>query len=1473
MRANKKPPLKAEKKTATPSQKRGGLSYSRNTALLEEAITQMNAGKYGRSSAALKELLGLDPHNMEARRLFATLHLRLGSLIPARQAFASLINEALERQDYWLAESLLREYLAAGPRCVPFLEKLGGLYEEKGDALEAVTEYGKAIDILIEDPDPEHPHRAEELFAKIRELAPASPVAFRLSAFFDAQTGALMARPMAALTSESMSESASVEPGDGTPEAAAPSGEPMTGIMSWDQVVDSSTTWPASTAADSPVSAGLAEEPFSVPEGCVADALTGRVVETPVVSVEPSFLEPCERIFDVANTASSPAEDVQAVQPLQFIADQSIADGIPENLIARAEPPPVLPSGLNAQPEMIPVIEENHPVTLQSADEAKTTIESDASSLPWEPVQATAVPVETVGRSPAEPEPPGADARLLSSPLPWEQVQDAVHIPDPFPSQLLSDPEPTNTSPVEPPLESEASRDDTQQRYAASESEVALTPLCQTEQEAPVPPLSKEIPGASATETGVAPPVAAPSAPPADLESAKKTAFSWKAVFSRGWKAADYSPARVLSPEPVPYKVPPNHASLNAPPEAVSCDTKELASVPLAPAEPTTRSMSVEEVQQVVAEAFTIESEATVAPTNADAVVGLPTAAEQVQDRSGLETLHILDAATDVTSLSAADAPAVPMLSEFHLLAGDADSSVEPPASRQSETSIPSGTPEKDTTDALTAIAPLPQSLVEATAETTEPEPTAPSCSLEASGGHTPLMPQPARDSWPLDEVLPFASIAAEPVLQGDESTSEPFTIFAEEPGAATDRGVGAPASAMSVKEPGAIPEAAVYVTPEPASDPEVSRGTAETVLPSGNASSDSPPVPATLGDSSDWKPAEVAIQVHRPSPPEGEPVAFGHEHPPVPSPREEATAPKSADQPGAAALDGESKVGISEPPAAKDEWIRTGESIRLTEPLVVVAQPDSETPVHDEARALQPVSTAAAAVEALFASSGRFPKTESHEAAPVRRPGRRFSAKLARLRRAISIFVASCFSTTRAMLMSLLALLVLLSLFGAMGLGIVAVTWMVMEEPPSSAFHNLTTMPPRTLSDARNGYVLLLGFDAPLGQDSTPPASHQELGRKDRKMVAGCLDGPVQAGSGQTMASANAANELFRGRDPLARIKSHADTIKRWSGQSLLALARYTQWLKSPFEDGGYGQSVRLPCAAIVFTHQLYVAEGFVLGTDAGIDRLEADMEAWRTVLVQATTLPVKAMAIGIVEDDAAVASQLLAKPDSEAKMLERLTRMARPLNQAESSIRWPMQSELVWASKNLEGQLQAERAEGLPVHAAIASMLPLPKQRRLNQYAEYYDAASKVSGEGRYRSIPKRSQYIRVPANGLIDYLGNPIENIVGLEPLPEWNRYTARIGDLDAHLRLLSLQAWLRRGSQEADLLARIAKAGQDFYDPYTGFPMLVNQKKGLLYSVGHDGRDQDADPETDIVVAIPATQASGSTKSAANSLRDQ
>ena len=128
----------------------------------------------------------------------------------------------------------------------------------------------------------------------------------------------------------------------------------------------------------------------------------------------------------------------------------------------------------------------------------------------------------------------------------------------------------------------------------------------------------------------------------------------------------------------------------------------------------------------------------------------------------------------------------------------------------------------------------------------------------------------------------------------------------------------------------------------------------------------------------------------------------------------------------------------------------------------------------------------------------------------------------------------------------------------------------------------------------------------------------------------------------------------------------------------------------------------------------------------------------------------------------------------------------------------------------------------------------------------------------EGRYTSLPKPSTFIRTPADSVMDYLANPIEHIIGIEPLPSWDPYVGRIVETDAGLRLASLQAWIRRGPQEGNILTRLAKAGQTHYDPFTGLPMLVDQQKGVMYSVGHDGKDQEGDPLHDVVATIPKTQ---------------
>jgi tetratricopeptide (TPR) repeat protein len=157
---------------------------TKSADLLQDAVRHMNDGKYSRAFALLKDLLKRDPSHQEGRRLLASLLLKFGNLATARSAFDALVKEAIQRKDFPEAEALLREYLASGPRCVPFLEALGHVYELKGDPYAAVFEYEKAVDVLLDDPDPDRPGYAQELYAKISQLAPSSFVANRVAARF-----------------------------------------------------------------------------------------------------------------------------------------------------------------------------------------------------------------------------------------------------------------------------------------------------------------------------------------------------------------------------------------------------------------------------------------------------------------------------------------------------------------------------------------------------------------------------------------------------------------------------------------------------------------------------------------------------------------------------------------------------------------------------------------------------------------------------------------------------------------------------------------------------------------------------------------------------------------------------------------------------------------------------------------------------------------------------------------------------------------------------------------------------------------------------------------------------------------------------------------------------------------------------------------------------------------------------------------
>lgn len=174
--------------------------------LLAEAMRRMEEGQFAGAEAILTQLLSREPGNPQICQSLARLHLQQGNHQVALGEYRFLAGAALRAQDYTLAEALIREYLQAVPQSVPLLELLGELYEEKGDIPTAVEQYGRAVEALIQHPEPGMPTLPTELYEKMKTLAPSSPAVAKVAAHFDTSAAG------AVRSSEPVSQDTEVSP-------------------------------------------------------------------------------------------------------------------------------------------------------------------------------------------------------------------------------------------------------------------------------------------------------------------------------------------------------------------------------------------------------------------------------------------------------------------------------------------------------------------------------------------------------------------------------------------------------------------------------------------------------------------------------------------------------------------------------------------------------------------------------------------------------------------------------------------------------------------------------------------------------------------------------------------------------------------------------------------------------------------------------------------------------------------------------------------------------------------------------------------------------------------------------------------------------------------------------------------------------------------------------------------------------------
>ncbi len=157
---------------------------------LSQAVQLMDASEYATADGILAQLLNQQPGDPEVCRLLARLHLKRGDSSVALNEYQFLAGAALRADDLDLAESLVKEYLEVDASCAPLLEIHGMIFEKRGEAETAALHYGKALQVVIEHPDPDMPTLPEELYSKIKELDPSSFLVSQLAPAFEAQPAA-----------------------------------------------------------------------------------------------------------------------------------------------------------------------------------------------------------------------------------------------------------------------------------------------------------------------------------------------------------------------------------------------------------------------------------------------------------------------------------------------------------------------------------------------------------------------------------------------------------------------------------------------------------------------------------------------------------------------------------------------------------------------------------------------------------------------------------------------------------------------------------------------------------------------------------------------------------------------------------------------------------------------------------------------------------------------------------------------------------------------------------------------------------------------------------------------------------------------------------------------------------------------------------------------------------------------------------
>lgn len=425
-------------------------------------------------------------------------------------------------------------------------------------------------------------------------------------------------------------------------------------------------------------------------------------------------------------------------------------------------------------------------------------------------------------------------------------------------------------------------------------------------------------------------------------------------------------------------------------------------------------------------------------------------------------------------------------------------------------------------------------------------------------------------------------------------------------------------------------------------------------------------------------------------------------------------------------------------------------------------------------------------------------------------------------------------------------------------------------DRATETAFSKLIEAPQRSIENPyRNGYFYLFGLTAASSLD--PAKTGYEIWvdeTEDARRAEFAERRATRADLIYTL-TLEATASSWEADDPLGEFRKKDAPFQVATGQYRILLLRYDHWIGMPFDDWGFGRRATTLGTDILAIHRLYVAEGFSNSTMEGVERLHKDFHLWRTVLREAKTISTKVLAQIVITDDLQLLSRMLAKPTVDKTILTMGLQLTLPLSGPEYSLRWPIRHQLALAMKDRSAGLRHEndqarrrlyedwlsRTGHLPPDA-FGSIIHPPARtaagsfqwgQAAGAYATYYEAIIKAS-ENNVNYLPGMQEVVGTLHRGMFEGVlkSRPVE--------PGWEIFHGQLVETDTRLRLASLQIQLRHPSPQTAVPTRLAEVGSQYFDPFTGLPMLWSPTQQKLYSVGRDRLDDGGDPTFDI--SVPA-----------------